>query len=99
MKNCFGRGCGPVVRLQNEWMHECGRKQSCGNIMYYPRHLPGATEEYHEKVQPCCSRDSNWALPEYISEEIPLYSLAWYCIFITSATFRLSVTHIASVDW
>jgi len=37
--------------LQNEWMHECGRKQSCGNIMYYPRHLPGATEGDHEEVQ------------------------------------------------
>ena len=47
----------------------------------------------------CFSRDSNWAPPEDVSEEIPLYSLAWYCSFITSATFRLSVTHIASVDW
>ena len=28
------------------------------------------------------------------------YGLARYCCFITSATtFRLSVTHIASVDW
>jgi len=34
-----------------KWMHECGRKQSCGNIMYYPRHLPGATEEDHEEIQ------------------------------------------------
>ena len=37
--------------LRNEWIHECGRKRSFGNVMYYPRHLPGATEEDHEEVQ------------------------------------------------
>jgi hypothetical protein len=39
-------------------------------------HFPGDTERNHEKHQAsrCLGRDSNWALPEYKSEESALES-------------------------